>query len=92
MGKTPARNECPFDSEAKFLEHWRIWSVPSFSIVLARTCLRITYKLCIIYIYIYIYIYINIYIVIHRQICFVLSELISVARRARFPKLGSKHA
>ena len=35
------------------------------------------------------YIY-NIYIVIHRQICFVLSELISVARQARFPKLGSK--
>ena len=31
-----------------------------------------------------------IYIVIHRQICFVLSDLISVARRARFPKLGSK--
>ena len=35
-------------------------------------------------------IYIYIYIIIHRQICFVLSELISVARRARFPKLGSK--
>ena len=33
--------------------------------------------------------YIYIYIVIHRQICFVLSELISVARRARFPKLGT---
>ena len=31
-----------------------------------------------------------IYIVIHRQICFVLSELISVARRARFSKLGLK--
>ena len=31
--------------------------------------------------------YIYIYIVIHRQICFVLSELFSVAR---FPKLGSK--
>ena len=30
------------------------------------------------------------YIVIHRQICFVLSELISVDRQARFPKLGSK--
>ena len=30
------------------------------------------------------------YIVIHRRICFVLSELISVARRVRFPKLGSK--
>ena len=31
--------------------------------------------------YLYIYIYIYIYIVIHRQICFVLSELISVARQ-----------
>ena len=31
-----------------------------------------------------------IHIDIHRQICFVLSEHISVARRARFPKLGSK--
>ena len=31
--------------------------------------------------FIYIYIYIYIYIVIHRQICFVLSELISVARQ-----------
>ena len=41
------------------------------------------------YIYIYIY-YIYIYIIIHRQICFVLSELISVARQDRFPKLGSK--
>ena len=39
------------------------------------------------YIYIYIYIYI---FVIHRQICFVLSELFSAARQARFPKLGSK--
>ena len=39
--------------------------------------------------WLYIYIYIYIYIVIHRQICFVLSELISVARQARFPKLGS---
>ena len=32
----------------------------------------------------------HIYIVIHRQTCFVLSELFSVARQARFPKLGSK--
>ena len=30
------------------------------------------------------------YIVIHRQICLVLSELISVDRWVRFPKLGSK--
>ena len=30
-------------------------------------------------------IYIYIYIVIHRQICFVLSELISVARHISFP-------
>ena len=30
---------------------------------------------------VYIYIYIYIYTVIHRQICFVLSELISVARQ-----------
>ena len=37
-----------------------------------------------------IYIYIYIYTVINRQICFVLSELICVARRARFLKLGSK--
>ena len=37
-----------------------------------------------------VYIYIYIYIVIHRQICFVLSELFSEARQARFPKLGSK--
>ena len=44
-------------------------------------------QVMIIYIYIYIYMYIYIYIVIHKQICFVLSELISVAR---FPKLGSK--
>ena len=35
-------------------------------------------------------IYIYIYIVIHRQICFVLSELISVATQARFSKLGLK--
>ena len=34
--------------------------------------------------------YIYIYIVIHRQICFVLSELFSVARQAKFLKLGSK--
>ena len=34
-----------------------------------------------IYLYIYMYIYIYISIVIHRQICFVLSELISVARQ-----------
>ena len=40
--------------------------------------------------WIYIYIYIYIYIVIHRQICFILSELFNVARQARFPKLGSK--
>ena len=33
------------------------------------------------------YIYIYIFIVIHRQICFVLSELITVVRYARFPKL-----
>ena len=32
----------------------------------------------------------SIYIVIHRQTCFVLSELFSVARQARFPKLGLK--
>ena len=37
-----------------------------------------------IYIYIYVYIYIYIYIVIHRQICFVLSDLISVTRHTRF--------
>ena len=49
-----------------------------------------------IYMYIYThththtYIYIYIYIVIHKRISFVLSELISVARQARFPKLGSK--
>ena len=30
------------------------------------------------------------YIVIHRETYFLLSELISVARLARFPKLGSK--
>ena len=30
------------------------------------------------------------YIVIHRQNCFIQSELFSVARQARFPKLGSK--
>ena len=33
---------------------------------------------------------IYIYIVIHRQTCVFLSELFSVARQARFPKLGSK--
>ena len=42
------------------------------------------------YIYIYIYIYIFKYIVIHSQIRFVISEFISVAKQARFPKLGSK--
>ena len=36
------------------------------------------------------YIHIYIYIFIHRQICFVLSELISVAWHTKFPKLGSK--
>ena len=35
---------------------------------------------------------IYIYIVIHRQTCFVLSELFRVARQARFPKLGSEPA
>ena len=35
-----------------------------------------------------IYIYIYIYIVIHRQICSVLSELISVARHTSFPSAG----
>ena len=35
-------------------------------------------------------IYIYIYIVIHRQTCFVLLELFSVARQAIFPKLWSK--
>ena len=34
--------------------------------------------------------HIYIYIVIHRETCFLLSELFSVARLARFPKLGSK--
>ena len=38
----------------------------------------------------YIYIYIYIYIDIHRQICFVLSELISVTRHTCFPWLGWK--
>ena len=42
----------------------------------------------IIYIYIHTYIHIYIYIVIHRQICFVLSELISVARHTSFPIAG----
>ena len=32
----------------------------------------------------------NIHIVIHRQICFVLSKLFSVVRQVWFPKLGSK--
>ena len=43
-------------------------------------------KWCNIYQYIYTYIY----IVIHRQTCLVLSDFFSVARQARFPKLGSK--
>ena len=43
-----------------------------------------------IYICIYIYIYIYIYIIIHRQICFVPSELSSAARHISFPYLGSK--
>ena len=38
----------------------------------------------------YVHIYMCVHIVIHRQICFILSEFISVARQARFPKLGSK--
>ena len=41
------------------------------------------------YLLLYIYIYIYIYIVICRQICFVLSELISVARQY-LPVAGSK--
>ena len=46
---------------------------------LIKTCLnkRLLPKYTLAYIYIYIYIY----IVIHRQICFVLSELICVARQ-----------
>ena len=36
------------------------------------------------------YMLIYIYIVTQRQTCFVLSELFSVVRQARFPKLGSK--
>ena len=38
----------------------------------------------------YIYVNINIYIVIHRQICCVLSEFVSVTRHTNFPLLGSK--
>ena len=37
-----------------------------------------------------LYIYIYIYIVIHRQICFIISELICVARHTRFLELGLK--
>ena len=47
-------------------------------------CMYIYICICMhvyIYIYIYMHVYIYIYIVIHRQICFVLSELISVARQ-----------
>ena len=36
-----------------------------------------------------IYIHIYTYIVIHRHTCFVLPELLGVARQSRFPKLGS---
>ena len=36
------------------------------------------------------YTHTHIYIVIHRQTCFVLSEHFSVARQAKFSKLGSK--
>ena len=32
----------------------------------------------------------SIYIVIHRQLCFVLSEIVSVTRHISFPYLGSK--
>ena len=40
------------------------------------------------YIYIYMYFYVYIYIYSHPQTdCFVLSELISVARQARFPNI-----
>ena len=49
---------------------------------LCMTIYIFSYSICFIYIYIYI--------VIHRQSCFVLSELFSVARQVRFPKLGSK--
>ena len=45
----------------------------------AKTDVKNT-KITYIYIYGWLYIYIYIYIVIHRQICFFLSELISVAR------------
>ena len=41
-------------------------------------------KLNLLHVWIYIYIY------IHRQICFILSELISVARHTSFPQLESK--
>ena len=42
------------------------------------------------YVYVYYILYIYIYTVIHRQIIFVLSDLFSVARKARFPKLELK--
>ena len=45
---------------------------------LSTTVAKFTRHICM-------YIYMFIYIVIHRQICFVLSELISVARHTRFP-------
>ena len=49
-------------------------------------------ELTLLYVHIsHIYLYLKyIYIVIHRQTCPVLSELFSVARQARFSKLGSK--
>ena len=55
-----------------------LWKNPEFLIF------NYTIKKKYIYVYIYIYIqtiYVYIYIVIHRQIFFVLSEFISVARQ-----------
>ena len=60
-----------------------------------HVCIDTFIQICMYtYIYIYIqliiYICVYIFIVIRRQTCFVPSELTSVARHTRFPKLGSK--
>ena len=57
---------------------------------LKRSYIDYTDKFCLYYLMKYIYIYIYIYIYCHPHAdCFVVSQVFSVAKHARFPKLGS---
>ena len=61
--------------------HWTFVSVKIVTVQEKMHLFAVIYAHTHKYICVCVYIYIYIYIVIHRQICFVLSELISVARQ-----------